>query len=163
MVVSNWHSIFVQLSVTAMTIAAVMLAVAADQSFTSPKEHLQVSGRLMFWASFCTLALAVVSGFLALSVLVNDSALLQAMIEHRNWASGVLIIAGCAAASVWHCRTKALPPLALILVLISSGLMLVTAWKSEVTLRGYSSNTKPEIREAGKGQNHHQNDLESDD
>lgn len=158
MVISNWHSIFVQLSVTALMIAAVMLAVAADQSFTNPKEHLQVSGRLMFWIGFCTLALTVISGFLAFRDVGNDAALHQALIQHRNWAYGGFVLAGCTAASMWRCRTKALPPLALILVLVLSGLVLAVAYKGEARLRGHGSNMKPGMREAGKGQNHQQND-----
>lgn len=145
---------FVQVSVTALTIAAVMLAVAADQSLTNPKEHLQVSGRLMFWIGFCTLTLTVVSGFLALREVGNDSALRLAWIEHRNWACGVFVLAGCTAASMWRCRTKALPPLALILVLVSSGLVLAVAYEGEVTLRGHGANTESGMGEAGKGQNH---------
>ncbi len=128
---SNWHPIFVQFSVASLVIATVMLAVAADQALTSPRDQLQIAGRSMFWIGAVMLMLTGITGLQTYYASVHVGSPHRAMTEHENWALWIFATIIPIAAVMWIHRSRALPPLALALLFFLTGLVLAAYIEAE--------------------------------
>lgn len=130
MIVSNWHSVVVQFSVAFLVAATVMLLVAVDRrTTTGPNTILLSAGRTMFWIGASALLLTIITGVLAYYSVEYAGPSHSAMSDHGIWAYGTFVVIIIAVISVKRSHFKALSTLTMTLLLLSTGLVLVSAYK----------------------------------
>ncbi len=127
--IPNWHPVAVHFSVALLLTATFVLT----WSFVRGRKQSDVTGisagRLLLWLGLIAIVTTVIAGLQAYYSVDHDGPSHAAMTNHRNWAlaalAAFLIVGGLA----WRNRKADLAGYIVALMLVSSGLLLVTAYK----------------------------------
>lgn len=157
-IIPNWHPIFVHFTVALFSTSVGLFLVsyilnASKKSENALTRECEIVARWCLWLSALVTILTVLFGFYAYYTVKHDAISHMAMTVHRNWAMTtailIYIVAGWSVFS--YIKRKKITVLFLIILLITEGLLLSTAWHGgELVYRhGIGVMSLPSAEEAG--------------
>lgn len=161
-IIPNWHPIFVHFTVALFSTSVGLFLVSYILHVIKKIQNTfiiecEIVARWCLWLSALVTIITVSFGFYAYYTVKHDAISHAAMTIHRNWAiATALLIYILAAWSVFsHIRRKKLTILFFVILLITEGLLLSTAWHGgELVYRhGIGVMSLPSAEEVGH--NHH--------
>lgn len=160
-IIPNWHPIFVHFSVALLLVATVILGWSLAIKRAKASDTGVVTGRTMLWLGLVALVATVLAGLQAYYSVGHDAPSHAAMTNHRNWGLASLAAFLLAGAFCWSGRSTSFKARDLLLLLASSTLLIVTAYKGgELVYRyGLGVQSLPEV--TGDGHDHDHGDEHS--
>lgn len=134
-IIPNWHPIFVHFTVGLFSISVLFYLLAyfttyirfVPQTFV---REFEVATRWCLWTAAIITILTVSFGFYAYYTVQHDAVSHAAMTVHRNWAlftAAFIFLLACW--SYWrYYKRQAMTFLFLLMLLLTQGLILITAW-----------------------------------
>ena len=157
-IIPNWHPIMVHFSVALLLTSTALLAWSLFRGRTSADQTAVVSGRLVLWIGLVAAILTVAAGLQAYYSVGHDGPSHAAMTDHRNWGFGVLAAFLVAGVLSWTRRKSSLPVRDVVLLLASSGILLVTAYKGGELVYRYGLGVQSLPAVTGDGHDHNHGD-----
>lgn len=154
----NWHPIVVHFSVALLLTSTALLAWSWVRGHTSADQTTVVSGRTILWIGLVAILLTVAAGLQAYYSVDHDGPSHAAMTDHRNWGLGALAAFLIAGALSWGRRNSNLPVRDVVLLLISSGILLITAYKGGELVYRYGLGVQSLPTVTGDGHDHDHGD-----
>jgi len=157
-IIPNWHPIMVHFSVALLLTSTALLAWSLFRGHTSADQTTVVSGRLVLWIGLVAVILTVAAGLQAYYSVGHDGRSHAAMTDHRNWGFGALAAFLVAGVLSWTRRKSSLPVRDVVLLLASSGILLVTAYKGGELVYRYGLGVQSLPAVTGDGHDHDHGD-----
>lgn len=169
-IIPNWHPIFVHFTVALFSISSVFFVFTYLMSHTKLKTKIffsefEIVARWCLWLSAIITIITVSFGFYAYYTVKHDVISHVAMTVHRNWAIATAIFIYILA--IWsmysYFKRKKLTLIFLIIMIMTEGLLLSTAWHGgEVVYRyGIGVMSLPKAEEVGHN-HHHETMIKND-
>lgn len=157
----NLHPIVVHFAVALLLTATALITIAVARGRTSVDQPLVIAGRMVLWIGLIALALTVAAGLQAYYSVGHDGPSHAAMTDHRNWAFATLAVFIISGLLSWVKRKSGLSGRDAVLLLVSSAILLVTAYKGgELVYRfGIGVQSLPAV--TGDGHDHEHGPTES--
>lgn len=161
-IIPNWHPIIVHFSVALLVTATVILTWATIKGRFDASDRLVSSGRLMLWLGLIAIAVTVAAGLQAFYSVNHDSPSHSAMILHKNWAFVTLTAFIVVGYIMWRKRADSLSVLAIVALVLSTGLLLSTAYKGSELVYKYGLGVQSLPTVSGDGHDHeHKHEAKS--
>ncbi len=157
-IIPNWHPIMVHFAVALLLTATALLTWSLARGRTSADQTTVVSGRLVLWIGLAAILLTVAAGLQAYYSVGHDAPSHAAMTDHRNWGFGALAAFLVAGALSWTQRKASLSVRDVVLLLASSGVLLVTAYKGGELVYRYGLGVQSLPAVTGDGHDHDHGD-----
>lgn len=157
-IIPNWHPIMVHFSVALLLTSTALLAWSLFRGRTSADQATVVSGRLVLWIGLVAAILTVAAGLQAYYSVGHDGPSHAAMTDHRNWGFGTLAVFLIAGVLSWTRRKSGLPVRDVVLLLVASGILLVTAYKGGELVYRYGLGVQSLPAITGDGHDHDHGD-----
>lgn len=156
----NLHPIVVHFAVALLLTATALITIAVARHRTSVDQPLVIAGRMVLWIGLIALVLTVAAGLQAYYSVGHDGPSHAAMTDHRNWAFATLAVFIVSGALSWVKRKSYLSLRDVVLLLVSSSILLVTAYKGgELVYRfGIGVQSLPAV--TGDGHDHKHGPVE---
>lgn len=153
-IIPNWHPIFVHFSVALLLVATAVLGWSLAIKRAAASDTGVVTGRTILWLGLIALVATVLAGLQAYYSVGHDAPSHAAMTNHGNWGLASLVAFLLAGAFCWSGRNIIFKARDFLLLLVSSTLLIVTAYKGgELVYRyGLGVQSLPEI--TGDGHDH---------
>lgn len=162
-IIPNWHPIVVHFSVALLLTATALLAWSLARGRTSVDQTAVVAGRLVLWIGIVAILLTIAAGLQAYYSVGHDGPSHAAMTDHRNWGLGALVAFLITGALSWGRRKSSLPVRDVVLLLASSGILLVTAYKGGELVYRYGVGVQSLPAVTGDGHDHDHGDSKAHD
>ena len=160
-IIPNWHPIFVHFSVALLLVATATLGWSLIVKRGGATDTGVVAGRTMLWLGLIALVATVLAGLQAYYSVGHDALSHAAMTSHRNWGLASVVAFLLAGAFCWSGRNTNFKARDLLLLLISSTLLTVTAYKGGELVYGYGLGVQSLPEVTGNGHDHDDGDEHS--
>ncbi|WP_262696077.1 DUF4440 domain-containing protein [Kordiimonas aquimaris] len=157
-IIPNWHPILVHFTVALLLTATALLAWSLFRGRTTADQATVISGRLVLWIGLVAAVLTLAAGLQAYYSVGHDGPSHAAMTDHRNWGFGALAAFLVAGMLNWTRRKSNLPVRDVVLLLVSSGILLVTAYKGGELVYRYGLGVQSLPTVTGDGHDHDHGD-----
>lgn len=153
-IIPNWHPLVVHFSVALLVTATILLSWGTIKGRLSQEDTLISAGRLILWLGLLAIAATVAAGLQAYYSVDHDSPSHLAMTNHRNWAFGSLAAFLIVGIVMWRARKSDVSVLHVGALVISTGLLLSTAYKGGDLVYKYGLGVQSLPVVSGVGNNH---------
>ena len=153
-IIPNWHPVAVHFSVALLITATALLAFALIKGQTEASNRLVSAGRLILWLGLGAIIATVALGLQAYYSVDHDSPSHAAMTNHKNWAFGVLAAFILSGFLMLRERTKALSAVTVAALVLSSGVLLSTAYRGGKLVYKYGLGVQSLPQVSGEGHDH---------
>lgn len=162
-IIPNWHPVVVHFSVALLVTATLLLSWALIQGRVESSDKLVSSGRLVLWLGLVAIVVTVVAGLQAYYSVNHDSPSHLAMTNHRNWAFMTLVAFAISGFMMWRKRKDQLTALTVWALVLSTGLLLSTAYRGGELVYKYGIGVQSLPVVSGEGHDHEHAEGEGHD
>lgn len=153
-IIPNWHPFVVHFSVALLVTATLLLSWGTIKGRLSQEDTLISAGRLILWLGLFAIVVTAAAGLQAYYSVDHDSPSHLAMTNHRNWAFGSLAAFLIVGLVMWDARKSDVSVLHVGALVISTGLLLSTAYKGGELVYKYGLGVQSLPVVIGEGHDH---------
>lgn len=150
----NLHPLVVHFAVALLLTATALITIAVASGRTAIYQPLAIAGRLVLWIGLIALVLTIAAGLQAYYSVGHDGPSHAAMTDHRNWAFATLAVFVISGALSWVKRKSDLTVRDVVLLLSSSAILVVTAYKGGELVYRYGIGVQSLPAVTGDGHDH---------
>ena len=158
-IIPNWHPIFVHFTVALLSTAAGLFLLGAISGEREWGKSVLKAAYINLWLGTLVTVATIVAGVYAYNTVNHDTVSHMAMTDHRNWAFVTTLLFVLIALWSFKNFNKAKVSVAFLIILfVTTGLLIVTAFKGGELVFRYGLGVMSMPVENGKHHDHHGND-----
>ncbi len=158
-ILPNWHPILVHFTVALFVTSVALFVIGIVMKNRAWAPGLLTTAYWNLWLGAGITVLTIAAGFYAYNTVAHDDPSHAAMTDHRNWALGTAVLFWALALWTGWARKQGgdkSSVLFVVVLLLSSGVLLTTAWKGGELVYRYGLGVLSLPQPEGEGHEHNE-------